>query len=255
MKILDCHSFDTALSSLAAIADVEPQALIANLRDFNTDDWPDHPPDYLWERFVGGPKSFDGVHWFHFTRTLVPESFQQQGILPLGEMVEPLWSMIFELIGDRQSPAEKAAFRERVASDRDNHSSRLYRMKTERLQLWGPYGMLVRNEAFRAWEIRNHDYLRTPEIIEDICLCHSDWYGGDLLAEFGAKSKPCIVKFFGENNRPDALRTALMFLWCTVHSEGLAHMGNTCFDGQGLPVGREHILNVELVNYSQPNRR
>jgi hypothetical protein len=252
MRILDCHTFDSTLSTLAATIGVDPAALAARLRSFSGDDWPDHPPDYLWQKIVGEPKSFDGVYWFHLTRTLSPESFRASGILPLNQVIEPLWAMIFGLIGERQSPQEKLVFRERLQvseddSEEDSHSAWLFGVKASESVHWGPFGVLVRETAFKPREMGNHDYLQAPEIIEDICNCHSQWYGGNLLADFYRQSKPCIVKFLGDNNRPDVLRAALMYLWATIHGEPLGLNCSTCFDGRGMQVEPARIVGVEIV--------
>lgn len=78
---------------------------------------------------------------------------------------------------------------------------------------WRPFGILVREVASDAAELRQHDYMAMPEIIEDLCDDVSSPYGTDLLPIFQAKWRPALVKF----TRPPAgdgrveLQTALSY--------------------------------------------
>src|SRR5436853_114017 len=99
MTILDCSSFDSAARPLADIIGTEPELLIAKLRAFETDEFQYLLPEAMWERMVGGPRELSGIYWFHLTRTIQPDSFKQRGILSWGEMIEPIWGMVFGLIG------------------------------------------------------------------------------------------------------------------------------------------------------------
>ena len=67
---------------------------------------------------------------------------------------------------------------------------------------WGPYAMLVKEIAFVTDEVRNHDYLDAPEIVEDICFTFSDKYNFDLLRIFKSNTYPCIVKFIFQELHP-----------------------------------------------------
>ena len=44
-------------------------------------------------------------------------------------------------------------------------------------------------------DIGNHDYLRTPEIVEDICITFDELYGTNLMPVFLKATEPCIVSF------------------------------------------------------------
>ena len=52
-----------------------------------------------------------------------------------------------------------------------------YQLKTPDPFHWGPFAMLVRDVAFNAKAIGNHDYLWLPEIIEDIFNGYYGKYG------------------------------------------------------------------------------
>ncbi|AWI03207.1 hypothetical protein [Clostridium drakei] len=50
--------------------------------------------------------------------------------------------------------------------------------------------MVVKDAAFSSEEIGNHDYLKIPEIVEDICVCFEKIYGINLYI---SNSKSMIV--------------------------------------------------------------
>ena len=52
---------------------------------------------------------------------------------------------------------------------------------------YGPYAMLVREIAFNSQVVGNHDYLKIPEIIEDMCMDVQKVYGVDALNRFVKK--------------------------------------------------------------------
>src|SRR4029078_170887 len=95
-------SFHSASRALADIIGTEPELLIAKLRAFETDEFQYLLPEAMWERMVGGPREFSCIYWFHLTRANQPASLKQRGILSWGEIIEPIWGMVFGLIGDRQ---------------------------------------------------------------------------------------------------------------------------------------------------------
>lgn len=55
--------------------------------------------------------------------------------------------------------------------------------------------MLVRESAFNASEMRNHDYLKLPEIIEDVCWGYQERFKESIQDEIMEALRPCIVKF------------------------------------------------------------
>jgi len=54
-----------------------------------------------------------------------------------------------------------------------------YNLKTSSSIHWGPYAMLVKEIGFN--DVGNHDYLRVPEIVEDICLSFQQQYGIEVM--------------------------------------------------------------------------
>lgn len=251
MTILNCHTFEATLSSLSGIVEIDPGTLSAKLASFDGDDFPGDPPEYLWHKIVGEDRQSTGSYWYHLTRTADPDSFRSVGIQSLGQMIDQIWSLIFALIGDRQTLRDKTEFRERLTAGKIRSDyAQLFGMKVNDPLHWGPFGILVRELAFKSKEVGAHDYFQAPEIIEDICVCHSEQFGGNLLGDFYEQSKPYIIKFRGHDDRPDALRAALMYLWTKIHGEPLGFNCSTGFCGYGARVEPELILDVELVTDS-----
>ena len=248
MRIIDCHTFDTTLASIAAVAEMEPRTLAAALEAFDTDDWEAPTPGhFLWDTIVRRPpRPIDGVYWFHLSRVMEPASFRRHGILPLDQMLESVWAMIFDLIGNEQSDREKRDFRSHLESGRGNYAWG-YDLKTRNPIHAGPYGMLAREVAFRPRDLSHHDYLETPEIIADICWAHAERFGSDLPARFEARSKPCIVKFLNGKGRSDLPTTVLMYMWSRLHGNKLLSRGHTCYDGEGKPVAPDQVIDLEIV--------
>lgn len=109
--------------------------------------------------------------------------------------------------------------------------------------------MLVKESAFRSAEMGNHDYLRMPEIVEDICNGYEHQTGECILEDVSSVLTPCIVKFEVESDRDDEHlnRVLLYYCWSKCRNEEMCDLSNTCFDGQGRVIPRSAILKVEFV--------
>ena len=156
--------------------------------------------------------------------------------------------MLSDLATGQVSAEDKAQIRKVLTGC--GHSASLYALKVHDRMHWGPYAMLVRESAFCAGDMMNHDYLAAPEIIEDICDCIRRRFGVDLLAQFREASHGCIVKFLGPP-RADVLQAALMYLWAIQHNVGMGFNSNTCFDGEGNVIPPDRIVDIE-VDPSRP---
>jgi hypothetical protein len=109
--------------------------------------------------------------------------------------------------------------------------------------------MLAREVGFHPNEHGNHDYFRTPEIVEDICRVYTSFRGVDLLSKYIEQTRPCIVKFHAPG-RAKELGTALYYLHEHFkHSEPLSSC-SICFGGEGTGIPPEHILKVEFPEYA-----
>ncbi len=118
-------------------------------------------PEYVYNYVVkelGEPNSLDGVCWFHCTRTVMSNKFTE-GILPLGESINRVWSMMLDIVKKSHLHQQLATMKKHGVNDSQ------YTSKTENSTDWGPYGILIKEVAFYTQELSQHDYLELPEII------------------------------------------------------------------------------------------
>jgi hypothetical protein len=255
MRVLDCESIETTYNSLEGILGIQRDAIDVAFQDLDVERfyrdnprYPEPPDDLVFSVVTNNapsPPVFDKVCWFHLTRTAVTNTFEH-GILSLGQQIDSIWNFLHTLLDDGFPREEWNDFRRHSG---DSHSAYLYRMKVGNPLHWGPYAILVRDVAFKAKEVGNHDYLRAPEVVEDICMCFSEKYGFDLLDVFLKGTKPCIVKFVDNHPRSDCLLAALYYLYSAYHEQELSRYCNTCFDGEGVLIPKERILKIEFLDY------
>lgn len=101
----------------------------------------------------------------------------------------------------------------------------------------GPFGMLIKDVAFKAEEIGNHDYLNVPEIIEDMGF--ADIYKKNAI--------PVIVKFQTKREYDEKyyLRYVLNYIYSMVTEKKLSMDCNTCYDGKNQYISPSNIIYVE----------
>lgn len=254
--ILDCQNEKTALTSVADYFGKSPVIISDLIKtvDFNSlhervvDDY-DYFTDFLFEYFRKkfGVGMIDEIMWYHLSRSLNPESYCK-GILPLNEVLPQLQSDLYCLVKDRISNDEwieicngKGAGFRRTRFD----------LKRECKDHYGPYAMLVREIAFNSNQVRNHDYLRIPEIVEDMCMGMENEYGIDLIGKYIEKSTPVITKFrkvvCDHEKDKNYIGTALCYLYCKLNNKRLSLICNTCFCGYGEAIKAEDIITVEVL--------
>jgi hypothetical protein len=260
MKKLDCETIDSTYESLEQILGTTRSRLESLFDGLDIESFyrnkPHHPqsPEDLIFSEVRKLATLEGDNdrtcWFHLTRTLVTNTFEQ-GILPLGKCLDAIWNLLYSLARKHVSVEEWDEFRRDMGSH--DHAG-LYEMKVSDPREWGPFALLIKDHAFRSKEIGNHDYLGVPEIVEDICMCFTQKHGFDLLAAFTKKTKPCIVKFFA-GPRSDCVETAIYHLYKAHRGEKCSIQCNTCYDAEGVPVAPDRIMNVEFPTYRTGRRR
>ncbi|PSB24739.1 hypothetical protein C7B82_25340 [Stenomitos frigidus ULC18] len=183
----------------------------------------------------------DEVCWFHLTRTRLDSKFQA-GILPLGSAIKEIWNTLLEIFEGTDHYDNLLQLRDCGVADH------LYNLKVSDHCHWGPFAMLIREEAFRANEVGNHDYLRLPEIIEDICNGYSKVFNFRLHDTVVGSLQPCIVKFVSNKYIGNELfKPILYYLFLTAKGEPLEIESDACFDGEGLEVPVESILKVDFL--------
>ena len=253
MKILDCENFNTTLKSVSNILNMEENQLLNMLKcnyDIEYESYNKGMFDeFLFEKIVGDSSdiSIDKVCWFHLTRTTNVDSFYENGILPLDQVVEYIHQVLFELVQDDISKTEW----EELLCKKSGHFAYLYAKKLSGKIHHGCYAMLVRDVAFCSKEIDNHDYLRVPEIVEDI-ISSIPLHNIDLLSLYLKKAKPVIVKFISNVDRKIEylLPSALCYMYCIIRNDALWDGCNTCFNAMGRTILPKDILMIETIeNY------
>jgi hypothetical protein len=251
--ILDCESYASARQSICEIFGISDGALVEFLTNLDRDKlYKDRDDAEIWTndalisaiecQFETKAVPFDRVAWFHLTRTNRIAAPFAEGILALTERLQSIWQMLISIPGDTERSANLATLKKRGVPDR------LYVLKADSALHSGPYAMLVRESAFCSTEMGNHDYLRMPEIIEDICNGYEKQFGKSILAEVGDVLTPCIVKFeVRDASARMLLEPALQYCWCKANGQHLHIGANTCFDGRGEAIPAECIKKIEFL--------
>ena len=257
MTFLDCRDLETALGSLSEALQLDAHEFRATLLDFDDSRLVDSehedtcmqmPRELLARlgRDVNAVK-IDGVFYFHGTRTIAPESFRCDGILPLDQMVERIWSTLYELVRDECSRSEWTDFRRAVETDAGGHGGYLYRLKARDRLHFGPYALLVREIFFDPTATGSHDYLGCPEIVQDIASCYRHARGVNLERRFCEASQPAIVKFQSADVWQGSLPTALWYVYTKLRNDELTSTANGGFDGHGNAVPPQDVIAVEVI--------
>ena len=259
MIYLDCHDLETTLASIAAAVGTRVDRLAQALRDYDESRY----ESALEEPFTQMPREvleqfgvavdnihFEGTCYFHGTRVLDPQGFRIYGIRPLNQVLEQIWVMLYDLVREERSKAQWAQFRATVEAGGCGHFSQLYRQKTSERPHLGPLGELVREIFFNPKAIGVHDYLSCPEIVQDIATCYRDVYGVDLERRFVDATSPCIVKFRSAEVRGGAIRAAVWYAFAKLRSNNLSRHSLSAFDGNGVGVPPDAIVDVGVVTRS-----
>jgi hypothetical protein len=251
---LDCETRQSAEASVLAAFGCTQSALRAFLGDPShlahyEANWQTIPVDFdrfLYQRAcetLGSPTLPTEFCWFHGTRVPLGTTFEE-GILPLGLVVPSLQA---RLVAELEDPAARAAV-ERAFATKGGNSFHFGEKLSHEVHS-GPYAILVREVADYANELSQHDYLRMPEIIEDLCDEVRAECGLDLLPVYEERWQPVLVKFVAPagDSGDYALGVALRYLRA-MELEGKPDRGAVwCFDGENEAVPPERILSVEFV--------
>jgi hypothetical protein len=241
--LIDCTDRGTALQTLSAAVNVEPDALLRAVCAFDTSRVYGEDLVIVMPREVLASLGVDlgavrlaEAHYFHATRVVDPSDFHRQGIRALDAMLDDIWTTLHGLVSDACSGAEWAAFRESVEHGAGDHDGDLYRLKTRHAMCYGPHGELVREMFFDPSTTGWHDWLDCPEIVEDIARCYASVSGGGLLARFRAATTACLVKFRSTHVEPP--RVIADACWY-LRGEGTTRGG---FHGDGVGVPPDDVL-------------
>jgi hypothetical protein len=258
--LLDCESLDSARNSLARLFNCNGTTLACFLADpaleatyiANAGTLPSFD-DFLYGEVVrrfGTPAMPARVCWFHCTRVTSGTNFSE-GILPLSAALPRLKRLFLAVAREPKS-------RELVRQVLNNNGGYAFqfRQKTSNNIHAGPYAILVRDVAFHAKALGQHDYLSLPEIIEDLCSEVKAFANIDLTEHYRTALQPTIVKFTtaATGSAQGHVATALCYMWAAFHNNGKPD-GNSvwCFDGANVTVPARDILEIQYPNET-PNK-
>lgn len=247
---LDCESRQSALQSLARLYATDASALTEFMLGFDMDahysahehaDSGEYVIHEVLDECFGEAARPSSVSWFHLTR-IPPQADFSAGILPLNEALDGIWAALEHVTHDS---VQARRLRDMRSSGVPNW---LYNLKLADRVHRGPFAMLVKEAAYRASEMSNHDYLGIPEIVQDICRAYTDRYAEDLESLVRSCYRPCIVKFSaGAPRHSGCVMAAAYYVYVTLHGRSMSIHSNTCFDGAGEAIPFERIEYVEFV--------
>lgn len=136
-------------------------------------------------------------------------------------MLDRLWDDLHSLCTDRVTAEQWKALRHELEGDirtplHARHGAWLYRLKFATPFHYGPYASLVREHTVAPIG-SEHDYVKSPEIVEDIARC----VDFDLQARFEAQARSCVVKIRLPRVNQHAVESALLFVWHRLHARPL----------------------------------
>ena len=250
--ILDCENKQSAIDSLRNLFNCSTDDLISSLLKIDLDSAykdihhsPNYPPDeFVYKKVravLGEPTTPEYICWFHLTRTFAENNFAD-GILPLGKALDGIWEKLLGIFEGTEHYLRLQDLK------RTRAINLLYQSKTTNPSLGGPSAMLVRDVAFGAKSMGNHDYLRLPEILEDICNGYREKYGLSIHNDVVQALKPCIVKFKSKYRIDNGcFKAALFYVRNCLNGDPPSVDGNTCFDARGNVIPNEDILSIEYL--------
>jgi len=248
---IDCETRETALNTIASFYKITPSEIdsfFANsdLEEICLKNWRLNSADKIvrmvFEEKFGSPKDeIQEVCWFHLTRTLPGNRFKE-GILPLNKALELVWNTLFTIFRDTEHYSKLRYQKEHGGGDFH------YNNKTSDESQYGPFAMLIKDAAFHASSIGNHDYLWLPEIVEDICNGYETSFKIRLHETVVSSLKPCIVKFISNKKIDNELFDPIIYyLYLTDKGESMRIDSNSCFNGSGCLIGADNILKIEFL--------
>lgn len=253
--LMNCGSLEAAVASLATAAGRSADELHANVTSIDSRDLERRSdpvralPELVAERLGCDLGGFTEVRYFHGTRTRDAGSFQRDGILSLGDRLEKIWSELGAVGAEMLSAEHFLALREKIECG--GGGGWHYQLKTPALMHHGPFAEYVREHFMRPSDLSAHDYLRTPEIVEDIANAAHVEYGIDLLAAYTAATRACIVSFDQPVADADAEARAIVAACWYVRAAASGEVTrHACggFDGHGISVAPAAVRDVVFVD-------
>jgi hypothetical protein len=241
---LDCTSFSSALDTSAALLNLTSVELLKRLGRLELVQTGDDDACPLQAIGIdpGDVPAFDTL-WFHATR-VEPSTTFKNGLQPLPQVLDSVWESLGQLASRWSDPEEWRAFRAGMKGQFADQ----YHRKVGTPFNDGPFAFLVRDVALMRDEFEgSHDFLRIPELVEDICLSYEEMFHRSLQRVFIEATKPCIVTFRASSLELRDLEVALAYVHARATERDLTLECNTCYSGEGVAVPFEDIVRVEWV--------
>ena len=154
-------------------------------------------------------------------------------------MRDRAWDLIDSVLTDDKQRARLRTLRCKPLSDR-------YGIQENNPSAEGPFAFLVLERS----DILG-DYCERPEMLLDICDWYLCTYGEQIWSYVEDSTVPHVVKFWSEpEDGYEYIATVLRYLHAKVHAQRLTDRENDCFDGYGVPVPPERILEVRTFETS-----
>lgn len=243
---LDCETRESTITSLCEGFSCDESTLSSTLRGLDLESIynnqrPDIPAEeYVYEYIVNNineHQTLEGTYFFHFTRVEKETDFNE-GILPLGLLEDRLWNMLLSLPYDDLTLANLKSMKT------DNSLDFQYQFKTGDKNMWGPFGMLIKESIYYADEIGLHNYLDIPEIIEDICNSYEKKFGTSIIDVICKSLVPVTVKFISTQQSGNYIAYALCYAYNIVRELPPSSLSNFGFDGNGEGIPHSSIESV-----------
>lgn len=246
-SILRCTDLEDALSSISALYGVPSRELEHALPNAlaRAEADPEDPVGVL-AAALGAelrrtPRTPSAIHYFHGTRARELGGFARDGLRPLGQMLEPLWREIGELVPEF---SERELRFLRVDLSAGAIAPHTYSCRVADSEQHGPCGHLLRDALLHPQAYSAVDYLAGAEIVMDICRAIEDRAGIKATERYRKATTPCVVEFSAPTTHlRHALCAALWYLGAGL-AGGRTMNANWGYGGDGTPLPAERIVSV-----------
>ncbi|MDP2636011.1 MULTISPECIES: hypothetical protein [unclassified Pseudoalteromonas] len=236
--ILDCSNYESTKKSVLDIFSTTEDKLASALQSINPyESSYKCAEDVLYDAacdILGHPKDNISVVWFHGTRTEDESLFNKLGILTKSEARKFIEPRLKELSEGMKNFGSNP-FSISISGKQGDHDE-------------GPFAFLIRDIAIHA-PSPNHNYLDSPEIVEDIAGTLLGENYSQLVNSFKGISVPCLVSFTSESKGYEVPK-ALLYLKLVEDGEThfeAASSANTFFDSENIIVSPDRIKSVEII--------
>ncbi|NJB72029.1 hypothetical protein GGR42_002520 [Saonia flava] len=246
ISILDCENYESILTSLNSIFSTSGNDISNFLESIDINEiWEKsrqekHADEYLFDEFINEFKIDESkiikAYWFHNTRVLKGSEFKE-GILPLSLAINKIEILINEIIKKIEIPINNNSLLGCSVIQNKLNS------KTNQ----GPWAFLIRDFAFEKVD-GIHDYLKSPELIEDIIHFKYPEKYDLIFREFQNSTVECIIKFKTETEfHQQRLLYVINYLYNKINNEKMDWRSNANFSNNGKIISPEMIIKIDYL--------